>query len=303
MLEEVLASGAAEATVATGPGSVALLAIVQGLTEFLPVSSSGHLVLTREALGLSELSLLLDVAVHVGTLLAVLLVYREHLFGLVADLFRGRLREVGLILLGSLPAGLVGFGLKDVFERVFTEGRNAAYGLLVTALLLFVSDVLRRRRAAATARRASSEAPLTPEPAASEGTEVPSPSAGRRELNWADALVVGSAQAVAIWPGVSRSGSTISAGLLRGLAADVAARFSFLLSIPVIAGAALLQALDAAEAGLGSLTPGLILMAVGLAGGVGWVALKLLLAVLERGAFRWFAAYTALLGIGYLVFL
>jgi undecaprenyl-diphosphatase len=257
-----------------------LLAVVQGLTEFLPISSSGHLVLVEQALtgegSESGAGLLLPIALHLGTLVAVLIVYRRDVLQILRDLVAGRPREALLVVLGTLPAGIVGVAFKDYFGGLFASGRSAALGLLVTAALLVVADRARRRAQAA--------------------------GGGRRELGWTDALVIGCVQAVAIFPGLSRSGSTIAVGMLRGLEPLQAARFSFLLSIPAILGAAVLE--------LGSFLehpptgPDQLLLGWGLvvAAMVGWAALRVLIAFLNRGAFVWFAAYCAVLGTGYLIF-
>ena len=253
--------------------ALSLLALIQGLTEFLPVSSSGHLVLTQEAIGLDRSPLLIDVALHLGTLLAVLVVYRRDVRGLFTDLFAGRPRELLLLLLGTLPAAVIGLGLRDVVAQTYHDTGVAALGLLGTAVLLVVGEVARRRRA----------------------------EAGRRELGWGIALGMGLAQALAILPGISRSGATIAVGLLCGLEPARAARFSFLLSIPAILGAAVIELPggDLEELG-GSLGP--LVWAMLLAGFIGWGALRMLLAFLGRGAFLWFAVYCAVLGGGILLF-
>ena len=260
-------------------GDLSLLAVVQGLTEFLPISSSGHLVLVQSLLGMEEAPLAIDVALHVGTLLAVVVVYRGALADLARDVLAGRLRELGLLFLGSLPVGIVGFTLKDAIERGFHSARLAGVGLLVTALALGLGEAGRRRRLAT-------------------GREP-------RELGPREALLIGAVQALALVPGISRSGTTIAAGLLLGLAPERAARFSFLLSIPAIAAAAGL-ALPQLHAGNGTAGaadgPGgnggwLLLWAVLLSGLVGWAALRGLLAFLDRGAFRWFMLYCLALGV------
>lgn len=251
-----------------------LLALVQGLTEFLPVSSSGHLVLAQQALGLREPALTVDVALHVGTLLALLVYYRRDVAQLLGGLPRGALREPLLIVLGTLPAVVVGLGFQDAIERSFESPRGAAAGLIVTALVLALGEVFRRRRLASGQHSAL--------------------------LDWRIALGVGIAQAIAICPGISRSGTTIAAGLVLGLTPVAAARFSFLLAIPAILGAAVLQLSDGlGEEGL----PGgwMLAWAMLLSGVVGYAALRLLIAFLGRGAFAWFALYCLLLGGGYLL--
>jgi undecaprenyl-diphosphatase len=253
---------------------VTLLAVLQGLTEFLPVSSSGHLVLAEHLLGLREGGLALAVALHVGTLLSVLWVYAGSVRETLWDLLRGRPRQVLLLLLASVPAGMVGVLFEDWIEERFGDPRGAAFGLLVTAAVLALSEFLRRRR---------ERARVAPRPV---GPLV--------------ALGIGAAQAVAILPGVSRSGSTIATALALGVAPADAARFSFLMSLIAVGGAALLQARElvgeeAVGPGVGLLAWGVLLSAV-----VGWAALRLLLSFLGRGAFGWFALYCGALGLGWL---
>ena len=253
---------------------VTLLAVLQGLTEFLPVSSSGHLVLAEHLLGLREGGLALAVALHLGTLLSVLLVYAGAVRDTLADLLRGRPAEALRLVLASLPAALVGILFEDWIEERFGDARGAAFGLLLTAAVLALAEVLRRRRARLGA---------TPRP-----------------LRAGTALATGVAQAISILPGVSRSGSTISTAMALGVAPAEAARFSFLMSLIAVGGAALLQARKLGGEDAGS--PGVLLLAwgVALSALVGWAALKLLLAFLGRGAFGWFALYCAALGLGWL---
>ena len=260
---------------------LSFLAIVQGLTEFLPISSSGHLVLAQAAMGLDEPAIVVDVALHVGTLAAVLVVYRRDLAELVTGLFRGSFREPLYIVLGTLPVVVVGLGFKDRIEHAFESPRVAAYGLFFTAAMLLMGEWFRRKQLSL---------------ATSDSEEV-----GRRELDAKTVLLVGVAQAMAICPGISRSGSTIATGLALGLAPAAAARLSFLLAIPAIIGAAVLQLPDAMESG-GIDAKGPLLWAMALAAFVGWGALRVLLAFLGRGAFAWFAVYCVTLGVGYLAF-
>jgi len=261
---------------------LSFLALIQGLTEFLPVSSSGHLVLSQKALGLDEPALTIDVALHLGALLAVLVVYRADLLALLRDVLRGSFREVAVLVVASLPAAAVGIGARESLVSVFEEPVWAAWGLLVTAAILLVGEKARRSRAAA-------DAPADPE------------SDRGRTPGFGVALLIGTAQALAIWPGISRSGATIAVGLLCGLSPTRAARFSFLLSIIVIVGAAVLE-LPRLFEGTVEGGAGPILWAALFAGFVGWGALRLLLAFLSRGAFAWFAVYCTALGGGFLLF-
>lgn len=267
----------------TDPGTgetwnVLLLAVIQGLTEFLPVSSSGHLALGKVVMGLEEGGMALDVALHVGTLGAIVWAFRADVLALLRDPFEGRFASWVWLVVATLPVGVIGIVFKDSIEAAAGTAVAAGCGLLVTASALLVGERARRRH----------DAP-------------PSDPNGPPPFRLADALVMGFAQAAAIWPGVSRSGSTISAGLVRGLSAEDAARLSFLMSLPAISGAALVELPDAIEQGFGSLPVGLVLGAAVLAGLVGWSALRTLLLVLRKGSFPYFAGYCALLGTAALV--
>ena len=242
-----------------------MLAVVQGITEFLPVSSDGHLVLVQNWLASGQGSLAMDVALHLGTLAAVLLVYRRDLIEIGRRLFAGEAREPILILLATLPAAVIGLALKDWFESLFTSSRAAALGLFVTAAFLLLGERARRRAGVAPGR----------------------------PIGWREALWIGSAQALAPLPGVSRSGTTIATALMRGVGAAEAARFSFLMSIPAVAGAVLLEVPDLVRDGGFGWELGL---AVLVCFAVGVVALRFLIRFLGRGAFRWCAYYCVLVG-------
>ena len=244
-----------------------LLGLVQGLTEFLPVSSSGHLVLAERLVGFTPQGVFFEVAVHLATLLAVLAVYRERLIGLLRGLFSGEreaLRYAGLLLLGSVPAGLAGVLLRDYFERSFHSLPALGWQFLLTAGLLW-------------------------------STRWALPRATGTRVTAAQALLIGIAQAIAIVPAISRSGATIAAALWCGLAAAPAAEFSFLMSLIVIAGSGLLEARH--------LPPGTHPFTVGLLAAFlaamlsGIVAIRWLIVLLKRGKLHRFAPYCAALGI------
>ena len=256
--------------------SVLLLSVLQGLAEFLPVSSSGHLVLGRTILGLQEAGLALDIALHIGTLIAVVIAYHRECLQLLRELVQGRLRMWCWLVLGSVPAAAFGLTAKDWVEQHAANPVGVSCALFCTAAFLLLGERGRRRCAG--------QLP--------EGSSDP----GYGEPRWSDALVLGCAQAVAIIPGISRSGSTISAGLVRGLSGDQAARLSFLLSIPAISGAAVLEVPDAIQSGTLGVGGGELLFAILVSGLVGAFALRFLVVALRRGAFRWFAGYCTLLG-------
>ncbi len=258
-------------------GLLLLLAVLQGLTEFLPVSSSGHLVLAREWLPAGSLlprDASVEVVLHLGTLLAVVLFYGRDLIRLGQGLL-GRGEEVLaqrrlLVLLGvaTLPILAVGLGLRDWVEASFADGAVVPWGLLGTGFFLWFS---RRGRC----------------------------DRGLAEMSLALALGIGLAQSVAILPGVSRSGVTIAVALFFGLRGESAARFSFLLSIPAILGAAILKLPDVAA------TEGIHFGQLGAAAGlsflVGFVSLGILVRVTRVKKLSWFAPYCWLLGVVALV--
>lgn len=252
-----------------------LLAVVQGLTEFLPVSSSGHLVLFQHFLGAREGDVFFDIILHVGTLGSVLAVYRREILRLL-KLDRPALMYVGSLVLGTLPAVFFGLLFKDKIEALFHSPMFAACGLMVTAAILF------------TTKLAGSAEPL-PEP-----WEPKAPAPGR-------ALLIGLAQACAIVPGISRSGSTIATALWSGLPRAEAARFSFLLSIPAISGALLLQLMDGQEANPGE-TVKLVLAGL-VAFGVGLLAIRWTAVAVVQAHFWKFGFYCLGVGVAVIIFL
>ncbi len=254
-----------------------VLGILQGATEFLPISSSGHLVLVPWWLGWDESPLVFDVVVHLGTMLAVLVYFwRDWLTLARAGWHALRTRSLQdpdarlltLILLGTIPAAIVGALFDDIFEAAFSEPPLVAALLLVTALLLWFSE-----------RRHTASRDLD-------------------DLNKRDALFIGAAQALAIFPGISRSGSTIAAGITRGLPRAVAARYSFLLSTPIIVLAGAKQVLDVA---LGETSVGADMAAPLVAGFItaaltGFVCIWFLLRLLQQRRLYGFVAYCAAFG-------
>ena len=251
-----------------------LLGLVQGLTEFLPVSSSGHLVIGQTLLGVDSPGVAFEVVLHVATLLSVIIVYRARLWQLAVGAARGQrdaLVFVGLLVLATIPAGLVGLFLEDTIEQAFALPAITGIMLLVTGAFLWSTRF----------RRPASDAPL--------------PTARL-------ALGIGIAQAFAILPGISRSGATITAGLWGRLPGDRAAEFSFLLSIPAILGAALLQIGEIGESWqtTGG-APLVVAFFVALAAGI--AAIRSLVWLLRRQAFYAFAYYVWAAGGLFLLFL
>ncbi len=262
-----------------------LLGILQGLTEFLPVSSSGHLVLAQQFLGLKEPLVFFDVMLHVGTLAAVLVAYRDAIGRLVmgglsalGDRHFWRhprvtlnnspdLKFIWLILLGSIPTGVIAVVFKSQLESFFEEVRIVSIMLILTGAILQLPRLRREK--------------------------VDSPEDATQSLKTWHAPLIGIAQGCAITPGISRSGTTISLGLFLGIPAKTAAEYSFLLSIPAILGAVVLKVRD-----LGDTTIPLYIVGGGMLASfiVGYIALQFLLVVLNRGKFSVFSYYCIALG-------
>ena len=254
---------------------VILLAILQGVAEFLPVSSSGHLVIASRLLGLELPGLRLETMLHFGTLLAVCGFYRQRLWSLLTGLARrepAACRETGLLLLASLPIVVVHLAAHARIEACYENHRLAAAMLIVTGLLLLS---LPFRRLDAFRRPALESVPL----------------------GWWRALVIGLAQAVAILPGISRSGATITTARHLGIDTRRAAEFSFLMSVPPLLGATLLHgfrpepAAGASAVGWGLLGAGTLVAAL-----VGYAAIAFLIRVLSSGRFWIFGVYCLLAG-------
>lgn len=245
-----------------------VLGVVQGLTEFLPVSSSGHLVVAEAALGLRTPGVIVEVALHVATLAAVAIAYAARLRELVVGMARGAggaWRFVALLALASLPAGIVGVLFQDFFEAAFDSVTIVGVNFLVTGGILWVAG---RHRPGA-----------------------------RSEPGPGGALGIGVAQALAILPGISRSGTTVAAGIWAGVDPVRAAEFSFLMSMPAIAGAAVLQIPELAAGGGAAVPAGPLLLSAAAALVSGVIAIRLLVRVLARRAFHRFAPYCWAIGL------
>jgi undecaprenyl-diphosphatase len=279
-----------------------VLGLVQGLTEFLPVSSSGHLQGVPYLLGWDSGSLAFDVMVHAGTLIAVLAHFRLELWRMAVDAFgfghaepaqrRDARVLIGLLAIGTLPAAAAGLFLADTFEAAFASPRAVAGFLFLTALLLWSAERIRAQRLAnapvetRTPANAEADVPLRPTEGLDLGRDLPS-------LRGRDAVAIGLAQAVAIFPGVSRAGSTMAIGMALGLSRTAAARFSFLLSIPIIVGATIFTLADLGSPEAGTLPFGLLEIAVGaaVAAGSGYWAIRFLLDLVSRRDLLVFAKY------------
>lgn len=263
-----------------------LLGIVQGLTELLPVSSSAHLVFAQSLIqGFKQPGVLFDVVLHVGTTVAVALFFRREIGEiLVALLPKGYRRSLSgrldtalndgwvgtrrrfllYLIVATAITGAIGLGFKDVIHELFESVELAASMLLVTGILLFLSD------------------------------RVKNPVRTEAQMNLIDSIVIGVIQGIAVLPGISRSGSTITFGLFRGLEGETAARFSFLLSIPAIAGAAVLEARHAEAIPQDQIA---VYAAGGLAAAVvAYLTLKFLFLVVRKRNLRFFAYYCWIVG-------
>jgi undecaprenyl-diphosphatase len=307
-----------------------ILGIVQGITEFVPVSSSGHLVLVPYLAGWESPGLAFDVALHMGTAAAVIVYFRRELVGMGAALLgRGdeaeRLlyrRLFGLLVIATIPVAIAGLTLEDFFERVFTSPLVVSAFLLVTAAVLTLGERVRDSRVRASAPAASGAVAddrrvwqgdwmgeVSDEPGEStDDVETgwdPADPAGKDlgRIGLREALVVGLAQSLALFPGMSRSGSTITAGLLVGLSRPAAARFSFLLSLPALLGAAVVSLPELDEARVYGTTE--IALGVLAAFIAGYVAIAWLIRLLASERLTVFVRYlvaAAVVGaLGYLM--
>ena len=261
-----------------------LLGFIQGLTEFLPVSSSGHLAIAEHLLGMSgasDIPEFFDVLLHLGTLVAVFVAYWAEVRDMVLEFFRGAKdlahgttptpipparRMILLIIVGTLPLFVV-LPIKDLVEGLADNMYFVGGALLVTGCLLFASDRVRKGHKS------------------------------ERSARIQDVLVVGLAQAIATCPGISRSGTTITAGCFVGFDRKFAVRYSFLMSIPAILGANILSLKDAVSAGIIWADVPVYLVGVVVAAGVGYACIRLLKMIAEKGKFGFFAYYCWAAGV------
>ena len=256
-------------------GRYIFLGILQGITEFLPISSSAHLVFAQALLGLDPPGVVLEGALHLGTLFAVLLYFRRDIFSLSVRAIRGDpkgLRYLGLLAVGTLPIALCGVLLRGPIERAFSSAGIAGGLLLVTGAFL----ILAGRRL---------------DPGATRPPDLPR------------AAAIGGAQALALLPGISRSGATIAVGVILGLGLGEAVRFSFLLSIPAIAGGGLVSLLEARGVGLDMGEIWGIALGGAAAFASGLLAIRFLLVALDRGKLWAFGLYCLVAGTLALIFL
>lgn len=259
-----------------------ILGIFQGFSEFLPISSSGHLVILESLFGISSNNIAYEVSVHFGTLLSVVAIYYLDIWKMIRSFFKGithgklgitfenddYFRMVVFILVGTIPAGVVGFFLKDFIAGIFHYPKLVGVMLMVTGIILLSTRWKKTRS---------------------------------RQLNIWNSLFIGIWQAIAILPGISRSGSTISAGLFSGIPRTEAARFSFLLSIPAVLGAVILEGKDLFGNNNVNLRWDIILTGLISSFFVGYLSIRFLLKIIQSGKFSWFAPYC--FAVGFLVLL
>ena len=261
-----------------------LLGLVQGIAEFLPISSSGHLAIAQNLLGMSDAGTVtefFDVLLHLGTLVAVFVAYWADIKDMVLEFFRGAgdlihhstpnpvppaRRLILLIILGTLPLFVV-LPVKDAVQGLSNSMAFIGAALIVTGVLLFVSDRVKKGRK------------------------------NERTATWLDVLIVGIGQAIATMPGISRSGMTITTGCFVGFERKFAVRFSFLLSIPAVLGANILSLADAAKAGINWAEVPVYLVGVVTAAVVGYLCIRLLRFIADRGKFGAFAYYCWAVGV------
>ncbi|MDH5449949.1 MAG: undecaprenyl-diphosphate phosphatase [Candidatus Bathyarchaeota archaeon] len=249
---------------------ILILAIIQGITEWLPISSSGHLVLVQQHLGLKDIPLIFDVSLHVGTLCVVVVAFRKDLMNIARALYKldfeseeGKLALY--IAVGSIPTALIGFLFQDFFQFLFTSTLAVGAALIVTGFILYSSKVRK------------------------DG----------RDLGYLDSVLMGIAQGIAIAPGISRSGITLSTGFLRKVKREVVFRYSFLLAIPAVIGATVMESKDLV---VGELDPIALLFGVIVSMVVGYISLKLLLKIVFMEKFHLFAYYCWIAGLIVIVF-
>lgn len=261
-----------------------LLGLVQGIAEFLPISSSGHLAIAQNLLGMSDAGTVpefFDVLLHLGTLVAVFVAYWADIKDMVLEFFRGAgdlihhstpnpvppaRRLILLTILGTLPLFVV-LPVKDAVQSLSNSMVFIGAALIVTGVLLFVSDRVKKGRK------------------------------NERTATWLDVLIVGLGQAIATMPGISRSGMTITTGCFVGFERKFAVRFSFLLSIPAVLGANILSLADAAKAGINWAEVPVYLVGVVTAAVVGYLCIRLLRFIADRGKFGAFAYYCWAVGV------
>jgi undecaprenyl-diphosphatase len=240
-----------------------ILGMIQGLTEFLPISSTGHLYLGRNLFGLQEAGLMLDTMLHLGTLLAVFVFYKEELLNIIKNPFS---KLTYLLIVGTIPAVVIGLLFKDFFDEISKTGVTIGWEFLITGIFLWFADSIKN------------------------GYKK------MDQISYKDAFIIGTFQAAAIFPAISRSGLTIVAALWRKLDRETAAYFSFLLSTPAIAGAVVLQSVDLFSGQGEEITLSALLVGVVSSALFGYVAVRWMVNYLKKHSLKPFAVYVWILG-------
>lgn len=254
-----------------------ILGIIQGITEWLPISSSGHLAITQHFFGL-ELPIAFDVLLHLGSLIVVIIFFWREIKNLIIgiiNLQKESLKLLSFIILATIPIVFFGYFFGDVIENAFQNLFMVGAGLLFTSLLLFLS-------------RYNFSGMINKNKSISKSKNVK-----HQKLKWHNVLIIGIFQAIALFPGVSRSGSTISSGLMQGIKREDVARFSFIIFIPAMLGALILEYrnITLVENTL-ALIIGTIVSTI-----VGYFALKLLMFIIKKNKFSWFSLYCLIAGL------
>jgi undecaprenyl-diphosphatase len=239
-----------------------ILGVVQGITEWLPISSKSHLLIAQNLLGVSP-PIIYDLMLHMGSLLAVFLFFWKDIWGLINGVIRSdkeSLKLAGFIILGTIPIVIVGLLFQDTIKVLLNSLIVMGWCFLLTAFILFMSKY---------------------------------PSTKKNVLTWKNSLIIGISQVLALLPGISRSGTTISTGMMLGVKRDVAARFSFLIFIPAILGATILELKDLhLVESTGVLIVGFLAAFI-----TGYLTLKLLMTIINKNKFSWFSIYCLILGL------
>lgn len=251
-----------------------ILGLIQGLTEFLPVSSSGHLIIVKELFGIETHDLSFEIVVHAATVLSTIVVFRKYIWELLRGLFKFELNEqtryILLLLVSMIPIMIVGLLFKDYVEELFGSGLLVVgLALMVTSFLLILSESINRR-----SKDAQQDRPV----------------------GWKSAIWMGIAQAVAVIPGLSRSGSTIATGLICGVSKEQVTKFSFLMVLVPVLGEAFLELVGGGFAASSSAGGLQLLLGFVSAFISGLFACKVMIAIVKKARLKWFALYCAIVG-------
>ena len=262
-----------------------VLGIIQGLTEFLPISSSGHLVFVPKIFGWVDQGLSFDVIVHLGSLVAVLIYFRKILFKIIIGFFSFKTndpelqnsKKLGwLIILTIIPAGIIGLLFGDWIENNLRSSLVIGVGLIFWGLVLYFAEMYQKKKIS--------------------GQQT------IEQVGWKKALFIGCAQAIALIPGTSRSGITMTAGLFSKLDKKLAAEFSFLMSVPIIVLAGGLNLLELIQKGLGDLNLTVLFAGFVAAAMSGFIAITGLMKIIQKWSFKPFVIYRIVVGILILIF-